>query len=119
MLRFEDAPKKPTSFSRNAQMLAMPLELGMNVSKTVDAMLVEEVKRRCWARWNAQNQDAMASCNARAVQEGLLWDALGAFDPWPNSMCIPTLTPAFASAHPVCWMCNLAETSSHVRNPSR
>jgi antitoxin CcdA len=79
MLRFDDAPKKSANLSLNAEVLAMARELGMNVSKTVDALLAEEVKRQYWARWNSQNQDAIASYNARIEQEGLPLDAFRSF----------------------------------------
>lgn len=71
MLRFEDAPKKPTNLSLNADVLAMARELGMNVSRTVDALLAEEVKRQYWARWNEQNREAIDQYNERIEQEGL------------------------------------------------
>jgi antitoxin CcdA len=79
MLRFEDAPKKPVNLSLNAEVLAMARELDMNVSRTVDALLAQEVKRQYWARWQAQNQDAIASYNARIEQEGLPLDAFRSF----------------------------------------
>ena len=71
MLRFDDAPKKPTNLSLNADVLAMARELGMNVSRTVDALLAEEVKRQYWARWNEQNREAIDQYNERIEQEGL------------------------------------------------
>lgn len=71
MLHFEDAPKKPTNLSLNTQVLAMARELGMNVSRTVDALLAEEVKRQYWARWNEQNREAIAHYNERIEREGL------------------------------------------------
>jgi antitoxin CcdA len=71
MLRFEDAPKKPTNLSLNADVLAMARELGMNVSRTVDALLAEEVKRQYWTRWNEQNREAIDQYNERIEQEGL------------------------------------------------
>ncbi len=71
MLRFEDAPKKPTNLSLNADVLAMARELGMNVSRTVDALVAEEVKRQYWARWNEQNREAIDQYNERIEQEGL------------------------------------------------
>ena len=71
MLRFEDVPKKPTNLSLNADVLAMARELGMNVSRTVDALLAEEVKRQYWARWNEQNREAIDQYNERIEHEGL------------------------------------------------
>ena len=79
MLRFEDGPKKPVNLSLNAEVLAMARELDMNVSRTVDALLAQEVKRQYWARWQAQNLDAIASYNARIEQEGLPLDAYRSF----------------------------------------
>ena len=79
MLRFEDGPKKPVNLSLNAEVLAMARELDMNVSRTVDALLAQEVKRQYWARWQAQNLDAIASYNARSEQEGLPLDAYRSF----------------------------------------
>ncbi len=79
MFRFDEAIKKPTNLSLNAEVLAMAKELGMNISRTVDALLAQEVKRQYWARWQAQNQDAIASYNARIEQEGLPLDAYRSF----------------------------------------
>ena len=71
MLRFEDAVRKPTNLSLNAEVLAKARELGMNVSRTVDALLAEEVKRLYWERWNEQNREAIDQYNERIEQEGL------------------------------------------------
>ena len=71
MLRFEDAVRKPTNLSLNAEVLAKARELGMNVSRTVDALLAEEVKRLYWERWNEQNREAIDQYNERIAQEGL------------------------------------------------
>lgn len=71
MLRFEDAPQKPTNLSLNADVLSMARELGMNVSRTVDALLAEEVKRQYWLRWNEQNSAAIDQYNERIEREGL------------------------------------------------
>jgi antitoxin CcdA len=57
----------------------MARELDMNVSRTVDALLAQEVKRQYWARWQTQNLDAIASYNARIEQEGLPLDAYRSF----------------------------------------
>lgn len=71
MLRLEEAAKKPTNLSLNAEVLAMARELGINVSRTVNALLAEEVKRQYWARWNEQNRAAIDSYNERIEREGL------------------------------------------------
>ena len=71
MLRFDNAPKRPTNLSLNAKVLEMARDLGMNVSQTVDALLTEEVRRRYWERWNEQNRDAVAAYNERVARDGL------------------------------------------------
>jgi len=71
MLRFDDAPKKPTNLSLNSKVLEMARELGMNISQTVDALLAEEVRRRYWEKWKEDNQEAFAEYNARIAREGL------------------------------------------------
>ncbi len=71
MLRFDDALKRPTNLSLNAKVLDAARELGMNLSATVDALLAEEVRKRYWERWNAENKEAIAAYNARIEREGL------------------------------------------------
>ena len=71
MLRFDDAPKRATNLSLNAKVLEAAREMGMNLSATVDALLTEEVRRRYWERWNAQNKEAIEHYNARIEREGL------------------------------------------------
>jgi antitoxin CcdA len=71
MLRFDDAPKRPTNLSLNSKVLDLARELGMNLSQTVDALLADEVRRRYWQRWNEENRDAVAAYNARVEKEGL------------------------------------------------
>lgn len=71
MLRFDDAPKRPTNLSLNAKVLDAARELGLNVSATVDALLAEEVRKRYWERWNDENKAAIEHYNARIEREGL------------------------------------------------
>jgi len=71
MLRFDDAPKRPTNLSLNSKVLDLARELGMNVSQTVDALLAEEVRRRYWERWNVENREAVQAYNKRIEKEGL------------------------------------------------
>jgi len=72
MLRFDqNAPKKATNLSLNSKVLEMARELGMNVSQTVDGLLAEEVKRRYWEKWAAENKEAIEAYNARIAREGL------------------------------------------------
>lgn len=71
MLRSEPSPKRATNLSLSSDVLDMARELGLNLSQTVDALLAEEVKRRYWAKWNEDNQDAIADYNTRVEREGL------------------------------------------------
>ncbi|HET8748882.1 MAG TPA: type II toxin-antitoxin system CcdA family antitoxin [Ramlibacter sp.] len=71
MLKFDDAPKKPTNLSLNSKVLEMARELGMNISQTVDALLAEEVRRRYWEKWQEENKEAIEEYNARIAREGL------------------------------------------------
>lgn len=70
MLRFDDAPKRPTNLSLNAKVLDLAKELGINLSQTVDALLEEEVRRRLRQRWLERNRAAIEAYNARIEKEG-------------------------------------------------
>ncbi len=65
------APKRPVNLSITADTIDKAKALGMNLSKTVDALLGEEVKRRYWEKWNEDNQLAIDHYNARIEREGL------------------------------------------------
>ena len=66
-----DTQKRPVNLSINAHTLEQAKKLGMNLSKTVDAFLQEEVKRRYWQKWNEENALAIDHYNARIEREGL------------------------------------------------
>ncbi len=42
MLHFENAPKKATNLSLNVRVLEAARDLGMNISQTVEGLLIEE-----------------------------------------------------------------------------
>lgn len=63
--------KRPVNLSLSVKVLEQAREMGMNLSATVDALLAEEVRKRYWARWNDDNQQAIAHYNARITTEGL------------------------------------------------
>lgn len=63
--------KRAVNLSLNAKVLDDARELGMNLSATVDALLAEEVRRRYWERWNADNKEAIEHYNARIERDGL------------------------------------------------
>ena len=65
------AKKRAVNMSIDGATLDLAKKMGMNLSKTVDAFLKDEVKRRYWAQWNERNKDAVAEYNARIAKEGL------------------------------------------------
>ena len=67
----EKPGKRAVNLSLNAKVLDSARELGMNLSATVDALLAEEVRRRYWERWNADNKEAIEHYNARVERDGL------------------------------------------------
>lgn len=71
MLQFAKSPKKATNLSLNVKVLQAAKEMGMNISQTVDGLLAEEVKRRYWQKWNADNKEAIDAYNERIRQHGL------------------------------------------------
>jgi antitoxin CcdA len=70
MLRFDDAPKRPTNLSLNAKVLEAARELGINISQTVDHLLAEEVRRLYQEKWLSENRQAIDEYNARIEREG-------------------------------------------------
>lgn len=70
MLRFDDAPKRPTNLSLNSKVLELAKELGINLSQTVDALLEQEVRRLLRERWSERNRAAIEAYNARIEREG-------------------------------------------------
>ena len=63
--------KRAVNMSIDGATLDLAKKIGMNLSKTVDAFLKDEVKRRYWEQWNERNKDAIDCYNARIAKEGL------------------------------------------------
>ena len=63
--------KRAVNMSIDGATLDLAKKIGMNLSKTIDAFLKDEVKRRYWEQWNERNKDAIAEYNARIAREGL------------------------------------------------
>ena len=78
-----DTQKRPVNLSINARTLEMAKELGMNLSKTVDAFLQEEVKRRYWEKWRDDNREGFEAYNERIRQHGL---PLAKYRTWGKSL---------------------------------
>jgi len=83
MLNFDNATKKATNLSLNVKVLEAAREMGMNLSQTVDTLLADEVKRRYWEKWNADNKEAIAAYNERVATYGL---PLAKYRTWGKSL---------------------------------
>ena len=83
MLQFSNSPKKATNLSLNASVLAAARDLGMNISKTVDGLLAEEVKREYWEKWRDDNKEAFEAYNERIREHGL---PLAKYRTWGKSL---------------------------------
>jgi antitoxin CcdA len=82
-IRFNDAPKKATNLSLNSKVLETAKALGMNVSKTVDTLLADEVKRQYWVKWNEDNKLAIEAHNRLIREHGL---PLAKYRTWGKSL---------------------------------
>lgn len=71
MLDFDNAPKKATNLSLNVKVLQAARDMGMNLSQTVDTLLADEVKRRYWEKWRADNREGFAAYNDHVRRHGL------------------------------------------------
>ena len=74
MRQFRDAPKRPINLSLNSAVVAMAKEMGLNISQVVDDLLTQEMQRRHWERWTADNQAAIEHYNTRIEREGMFSD---------------------------------------------
>jgi len=83
MLNFDNAAKKPTNLSLNTKVLEAARDMGMNLSQTVNALLADEVRRRYWEKWNADNKEAIAAYNERVAKHGL---PLAKYRTWGKSL---------------------------------
>ena len=78
-----DTQKRPVNLSINVRTLELAKDLGMNLSKTVDAFLQEEVKRRYWEKWRDDNREGFEAYNERIRQHGL---PLAKYRTWGKSL---------------------------------
>jgi antitoxin CcdA len=79
MRSIRQAPKRAINLSLNSKVLEMAKEMGLNISQTVDELLTEAVLRQYWARWNADNAEAIKAYNERIEREGLFSDKYRTF----------------------------------------
>ena len=63
--------KRAVNMSIDAATLDLAKKMGMNLSKTVDAFLKDEVKRQYWEKWNERNKAGIDEYNAYIAKHGL------------------------------------------------
>lgn len=67
----EDAPKKPTNVSVNADLLAVAKANKINLSQTLENALVEKLQKIAQAQWLDENRDALDDYNRRVTKSGV------------------------------------------------
>ena len=73
------APKKPTNLSINSDLLRAAKELNINISATLETMLIELVKERAKENWLKENQEAISSYNQHVEENGVFSDEFRSF----------------------------------------
>ncbi len=68
-------PRKSTSLSLDADLIARAKDAGVNLSRAAEAGIEEEVRKAEAARWADENQHAIEAYNRRVEQDGLPLDA--------------------------------------------
>ena len=78
MRSIRNAPKHAIKLSLSSKLLNMVrdtgLNTGLNISQTIDTRLTEEGLLPHCARWQQDNAEAIAHCNAQIQREGLFSD---------------------------------------------
>ena len=69
-----NAPKKPTNLSINSDLLNEAKSLKINLSATLEAALLSELKATRRDLWLAENKEAIDACNKLAESHGLFAD---------------------------------------------
>lgn len=69
-----NAPKKPTNLSVNSDLLNEAKALKINLSATLEAALLNELKAARRDLWLAENKQAIDTCNKLAESHGLFAD---------------------------------------------
>ncbi len=68
------APKKPTNLSINSDLLQSAKALKINLSATLEAALLNELKAARRDLWLVENKQAINACNKLANTHGLFAD---------------------------------------------
>jgi antitoxin CcdA len=69
-----NAPKKPANLSINSDLLNEAKSLKINLSATLEAALLNELKTARRDLWLAENKEAIEACNKLAESHGLFAD---------------------------------------------
>jgi len=69
-----NAPKKPANLSINSDLLNEAKSLKINLSATLEAALLSELKAAHRDLWLAENKEATDTCNKLAESHGLFAD---------------------------------------------
>ncbi|WP_439124075.1 type II toxin-antitoxin system CcdA family antitoxin [Marivita sp.] len=68
-------PRKSTSLSLDADLIARAKNAGVNLSRAAEAGIEDEVRKTEAARWAEENREAIEAYNRRIEQDGLPLDA--------------------------------------------
>jgi antitoxin CcdA len=69
-----NAPKKPANLSTNSDLLNEAKSLKINLSATLEAALLSELKAARRDLWLAENKEAIDACNKLAESHGFFAD---------------------------------------------
>jgi antitoxin CcdA len=75
----ENANKKPTNVSINADLLRQAKSLKINLSQVLEQRLIEIVRAQQRELWLAENQQALEDYNAYVERNGVFSDGLKQF----------------------------------------
>jgi antitoxin CcdA len=65
------ARRRPVNLSLDAAVVAEARAAGLNLSRTVEALLAEELRRRRWAAWREENKAAIEAYNRHIARDGI------------------------------------------------
>ena len=68
-------PRKSTSLSLDADLIARAKDAGVNLSRAAEAGIQEQVRRAEAERWAEENRVAIEAYNKRVEEDGLPLDA--------------------------------------------
>lgn len=73
------APKRAANVTVNADLLRRAREYEINLSRTLEQALAQEVSRLAREHWLAENRDAIDAYNREVAQSGCFADSLRRF----------------------------------------